>query len=83
MNDAALEVRILKTPQRIVSGYFRNIDTAATALDQATRLYNGNVAFYVTLNPVNPQCHARALDRLKLYAETTTKDVDALHAVIF
>jgi hypothetical protein len=62
---AALEIRILKTAKKTVSGYFTDRDLAVTALEQAARQYNGSAVFYVTLNPINRECVARAANQLK------------------
>jgi hypothetical protein len=38
---SALELRILKTPKKTVSGYFNNLDLAAKELEKATRHSTG------------------------------------------
>ena len=67
------ELRMPKTRQGTVSGFFNNVDLlykAATTLD-------GKVpGLYFTLNSVNPALLARAKNRLQPYAKSTTSDAD-------
>jgi hypothetical protein len=68
-----IELRIPKTEREgTVSGYFR--DRAALAKQLASR--NGDVAVYVTLNPVVPSLLARCANRVRSRARTTTSDKD-------
>ncbi|MEI6448540.1 MAG: AAA family ATPase [Actinomycetes bacterium] len=68
------EVRILNTARAgTVSGYFD--DPAAAA--QAAAKWDGKApGVYVTLNPVNPALMARAKNRLREWAKTTTSNPD-------
>jgi hypothetical protein len=70
------EVRIPKTGRRgTISGYFDN----AEALANAVLPLDGTVpAIYITLNPVNPALMARAANRLRERAESTTSDADVI-----
>ena len=55
-----------------ISGYFTDFTAAADAvLGRADEL-----AVYVTINPTNPKLIARANNRLKTYAKSTTSDND-------
>ena len=76
--DALVEVWVLKTPYRTVSGYFDSLDAAVMAVTEAVTVLNGNSTFYLTLNPVRPDVHARAANRLKSYAVVTTANRDIL-----
>jgi len=68
------ELRIPKAGRhRTVAGYFDDIALLANAAAQ----WDGKAAgIYVTLNPVNPALIARAANRAKPYADTTTSDAD-------
>lgn len=69
--DQMTELRILKTSEGTVSGYYTDVRKLAKGVVN----YNGTVpGIYVTLNPVNP---ARAEDRINVlekWAKKTTKD---------
>jgi hypothetical protein len=69
-----VEVRILGTPRGAVSGYFDDLEILARAVAQ----WDGRANIYVTLNPVNPALLARARNRLREYAKTTTTDRDVI-----
>lgn len=72
---AVAELRVLKTRQKTVSGYFDNPDHLAAA----AKVWDGKApAVYVTLNPVNPALLARSANKVKGYAEHTTSDSDIL-----
>jgi hypothetical protein len=73
-----MEIRILKTSQKTVSGYFNNLSAAEQAVRAAMAKYNGSANFYATLNPAKPDVLARAANRLKPYADTTTADSEIL-----
>jgi putative DNA primase/helicase len=75
---AELEVRILKTPKGTISGYFSTLDAAVCAVEKADADLKGSSTFYATLNPVTHEVHARAANRLKPFAEYTTKDAEIL-----
>ncbi len=66
------EVRVPKTRQKTLSGYFNDPDQAAAAILAAAQAQRRSV--YHTLNPIPPDLLARARHKLKPYAETTTKD---------
>lgn len=78
-----LEVRIPKAGRfKTISGYFDNpIDFAkwvSEASEDATYQFAG---YYFTINPVLPDLLARSCNRLRKFADTTTRDADviALH----
>jgi hypothetical protein len=72
---SVVELRILKTRQKTVAGYFDDFDKLAEAAAE----WDGKApAQYVTLNPVNPALLARAGNRVKGYAEEATGDRDIL-----
>ena len=57
---------------KTISGYFTDFSAAADAtLGRADEF-----AVYVTINPTNPRLIARANNRLKPYAKSTTSDTD-------
>src|SRR5688500_6486601 len=58
----------------LVSGYFDNGDDLARALQRLTG--DDAEAVYITLNAVNPELFARAVNRLKEKVKTTTSDDD-------
>src|SRR5574341_106006 len=70
------ELRIPKAGrQKTISGYFSNFDKLAEAAADA----DGKApVLYVTMNPVNPDLLARATNRVRPYAEDTTRDPDIL-----
>ena len=78
-----LEVRILKTPKKTISGCFNDLDQAVHAVEQAAAALNGNSTFYVTMNAVTTAVHARAANRLKPFADITTADADILRRRYF
>lgn len=67
------EVRILNTHVYTVSGYFADWDPLVKAVMRWT---DKAPAIYFTPNPVNPDLLARADNRLKEKARSTTKDED-------
>lgn len=68
-----VEMRVPKTERDgTLSGYFS--DHGALAKQLAKR--NGDIAVYVTLNPVVPALRARSADRVKSHARITTSDHD-------
>ena len=73
---AVHELRIPKAGRHgTISGYFDSIE----ALADAVLPLDGTVpAIYVTLSPCNPALLARAANRLRERAETTTSDADVL-----
>jgi hypothetical protein len=66
------EVRIFSDRNGTVSGYFDNWKD----LREAVSFYDGKNSIFVTINPVDPNLKARADNRLKTYAQTTTSDKD-------
>jgi hypothetical protein len=66
------EVRIFSDRNGTVSGYFNNWK----ALGEAVSFYDGKNSIFVTINPVDPALKARADNRLKPYAKSTTSDKD-------
>jgi P4 family phage/plasmid primase-like protien len=73
-----VELRVLGVDGRQTrtdSGYFDNLDDLA----RYAAVYSGRApGIYITLNPVNPALLARAANRVKEYARTTTSDTDIL-----
>ena len=71
-----VELRVPKAGRhRTISGYFND----PAALVEAIREMDGKgPGVYVTLNPVKPDLLARASNRVKAFAETTTGDADIL-----
>ena len=70
---AVVELRVLKTRQGTISGYFDDFAKLAQAADKLS----GTVpAVYVTLNPTHSALLARANNRIERYARTTTSDGD-------
>jgi hypothetical protein len=75
--EDVIEVRVPKAGrQRTISGYFDDpleLQRAVVRLEESE--WPG---VYWTLNPVNPALLARASNKLKSFAETTTSDADIL-----
>ncbi len=67
------ELRCLNTPKGTVSGNFSDLGKMAEA---AARWSGKAESVYLTLNPINPDLLARADNRCKEYARSTTADVD-------
>src|SRR4051812_48239627 len=68
-----VELRILNTRRRTVSGYFNDPGKLALSAGE----WSGRAAgVYMTLNPVNPALISRAVNRLQEYAKQTTGDTD-------
>lgn len=73
--EAVTELRILSAPGLgTVSGYFDAEHRKELAAAAAT--WSGKAAVYLTPNPVNPALLARAENRVKPHAKTTTADRD-------
>ena len=76
--DHVYELRVPKTRQGTVSGYFDDLK----ALYRAAQELDGKVpGLYVTMNPTNPALLARAKNRIQLHAKVTTSDTDILRRV--
>ena len=76
IHDGLFEIRALKkSPKRTLSGYFRDVDTAVTALmSNSINLQGFNV--YMTLNAIRPECYDRSQkDRMTIPEVTTNDDV--------
>jgi hypothetical protein len=69
-HGGVVEVRLLNTPRRTVSGYFDDLE----ALVAAVAPWDGRASIYLTANPVQPVLLARARNRLKEFVTTTTAD---------
>ena len=71
--DSVVEIRVLMG-RNVEAGYFdpANIDAAV----EAAARYSGRGQVYRTVNPINPALMARAENRIKQRAETTTADKD-------
>jgi len=81
VEDAIFELRAPAAgPKRTMAGYFDRAHVDA-AVDAAVEIAQQTPApaIYVTLNPVNPVLHARALNRVQAYAKDTTGNTDILH----
>ncbi|NPV93093.1 MAG: AAA family ATPase [Firmicutes bacterium] len=70
-----VELRVLDTAKKTVSGYFDDFDKLA---DEAVRWDGKAPAVYVTLNPVNPALLARASNKAVAGARQATSDSDIL-----
>jgi hypothetical protein len=73
--DDVVEIRIPDAGQyRTISGYFDDQEKLATAIEELTEeSYQG---YYFTINSIDPALLARANNRYKKYAKTTTADAD-------
>jgi hypothetical protein len=69
------EIRIPKSRQKTVTGYFTDQEAAAAAVAEWDGKCEG---IYMTVNPINPALLARAANRLVPYAANTTADHDVL-----
>src|SRR6266481_1915337 len=70
-----IELRILGTRFKTVSGYFNDMDALASVAEG----WNGQVpAIYVTLNPIDPSLLARSVNRVTQWAKDTTGDKHVL-----
>lgn len=71
-----VELRVLNAEKGgTISGYFDDF----TRLVAAAKAWSGQApAVYVTMNPVKPDCAARAYNRVQIRARTTTSDTDIL-----
>lgn len=75
--DQTIELRILKTRHRTISGYYQN-EFEKLAKDAAE--WNGEApGIYITLNPVKPALLSRSANHAKKYADITTGDADILN----
>jgi hypothetical protein len=73
LDDSVYEVRMPKTRQGTISGYFDDL----AQLAKSVALYDGKVpGVYVTMNSCNPALLARAVNRLRTHAKVTTADPD-------
>jgi hypothetical protein len=72
-----VEIRIPKTDKyKTISGYFDNDEVFA---DEVAKLTDEEFpGYYFTINPVNPALLARANNKPKRYAHTTTSDCDVI-----
>lgn len=69
--EQVVELRVPKTKQGTISGYFNDHSKLAVELEELS----GEVgAVYYTLNPVNPALLARANNRIRAYATELTND---------
>lgn len=66
-----IELRVLETEKATVSGYFNDFSRAAK---EAARWSGKGSGVYMTLNRPLPDLLARAANRMKVYARTTTHD---------
>ena len=72
--DDVVELRVPKAGRnRTISGYF---NVAATLVEAIREMDGKGPGVYVTLNPVKPELLARANNRVRAFAETTTSDAD-------
>ena len=68
--NTVFEIRMLKTDQKTISGYFDNPKNAAKAIEQ----YIGKNDIYITLNPPAPALLERSKNALTPFATVTTAD---------
>lgn len=81
-HQGVVEARMVKVPRKgTVSGYFDH--NHYEQLVNALVPYDHQVNIYVTLNPINPDLQARAVNRLKERAEDTTSDAEILRRAWF
>lgn len=74
-NNALFEIRMLGKGKKIISGYFRDADTAISEIKKVWDIGSYNI--YLTLNTLNDACYARTQrDRLLSFNEATTSDND-------
>lgn len=71
-NEDVVEIRILKTKNGTISGYYDNFETLANDI----KPYNGIYNIYATINPVNRSLLSRSANHLTKYASNTTSDKD-------
>jgi hypothetical protein len=76
-SSAVVEVRMPDMPYGTVSGYFDDFLTLAAAVAR----YDGQANSYFTLNEIDPRLIARANNRLRDRAKSTTADSDVLRRV--
>lgn len=73
-NNEIFEIRILFSNKKVLSGYFKDVDTAIKQI-KTVDLKNANV--YFTINSVEDACYDRSQqDVLQMYNKATTSDKD-------
>lgn len=83
-DNSLFEIRALrKNPKRTLSGYFRDVDTAANALmSNSIDLRGFNV--YMSLNDIKPECYDRSQrDHIMIPEVTTNDDVITAYKWLF
>lgn len=74
-----VEIRVPKAGrQRTISGYFDNLEKLAEAVGQLEKSRPPFPGIYWTLNPVNRAALSRAENKVRSFADDTTKDLDIL-----
>jgi|GEM_PF-4469778 len=76
-DNNVLELRILKTKNGTVSGYFNDMKELAKNAD----IFNGHNNVFITLNPCNTDLLARANNNIQFYAKDTTNDNEIIKRI--
>src|SRR5690242_10085118 len=75
---AVVELRVLHTSKKTVSGYFTDHDK----LTEEAAAWSGKApGVYITLNPVKPELLARAVNHVVHYAKSATADNEIVKRV--
>lgn len=70
------EIRILQGRGKSLSGYFRDVDTAVTALESLTEHQLRGANIYFTLNRIQEDCYSRRQKDQLIIPEETTQDTE-------
>jgi predicted P-loop ATPase len=80
--DGVFEMRAPKTKKATASGYYQNLETAASdAVTISDDPHIGAPAIYITLNSLPLDLLSRASNQTNLYAQVTTQDVEVVHRI--
>jgi hypothetical protein len=71
-DPAPVEIRLLKTKQKTVSGYYTDPD----ALVRDVARWDGTASVYIVMNPIVADLLARSINHLTPWAEYTTADAE-------
>ncbi len=77
-NGQLFEIRVLQGKGKSISGYFRDIDKAVSALSDLTEHQLRNANVYITLNQIRDDCYARFQQDRFCVPEETTSDGDII-----
>lgn len=70
-----IEVRLLRTKQGTISGYFNDVDKLLKAIKQ----YDGKYNIFFTLNPIVQDVASRSVNHFKEWSKETTSDKEIAH----